>query len=65
MGPWVVAKQNIDRKELRDWDASARAWLCIADKVKKKQQSRCFLALDQFDLKMASRSGLYYGVIEV
>ncbi|KAL4777795.1 hypothetical protein BDW60DRAFT_202674 [Aspergillus nidulans var. acristatus] len=27
MVSWVVAKQQIIRKELRDWDASARAWL--------------------------------------
>jgi hypothetical protein len=34
MVSWVVAKQQIIRKELRDWDASARAWLCVADKIK-------------------------------
>jgi hypothetical protein len=65
MMSWMVAKQKIDRKELRDWDASARAWLCIADKVKEEQQNRFWLALDQFDLKMTNRSGLYDAVIEV
>jgi hypothetical protein len=65
MVSWMVAKQKIDRKELRDWDASARAWLCIADKVKEEQQSRFWLALDQFDLKVMSRSGLYDGVMEM
>ncbi|KAJ5937291.1 hypothetical protein N7454_004946 [Penicillium verhagenii] len=65
MMSWMVAKQKIDRKELRDWDASARAWLCLADKVKAEQQSRFWLALDQFDLKMTNRSGLYDAVIEV
>lgn len=65
MVSWMVAKQTIDRKELRDWDASARAWLCLADKVKEEQQSRFWLALDQFDLKMTNRSGLYDAVIEV
>ncbi|KAJ5108844.1 hypothetical protein N7456_005519 [Penicillium angulare] len=65
MVSWMVAKQKIDRKELRDWDASARAWLCLADKVKEEQQNRFWLALDQFDLKMTNRSGLYNAVIEV
>ncbi|KAL4997999.1 hypothetical protein BDV10DRAFT_185615 [Aspergillus recurvatus] len=65
MVSWVVAKQQISRKELRDWDASARAWLCVADKIKAVQQSRFWLAIDRFDLRVMNRSSTYDSVIEV
>lgn len=65
MVSWVVAKQQISRKELRDWDASARAWLCVADKIKSVQQSRFWLAIDKFDLRVINRSSTYDSVIEV
>jgi hypothetical protein len=65
MVSWVVAKQQISRKELRDWDASARAWLCAADKIKAGQQNQFLLAIDRFDLRVASRSSAYVSVIEV
>ncbi|KAL4951662.1 hypothetical protein BDW69DRAFT_169504 [Aspergillus filifer] len=65
MVSWVVAKQQISREELRAWDASARAWLCIADKVKADQQKQFWLAIDKFDMAVTSRSRTYDSVIEV
>ncbi|KAL4945780.1 hypothetical protein BDV06DRAFT_229957 [Aspergillus oleicola] len=65
MVSWVVAKQQISREELRAWDASARAWLCIADKVKADQQNQFWLAIDKFDMAVTSRSRTYDSVIEV
>lgn len=65
MVSWVVAKQQISREELRAWDASARAWLCIADKVKADQQNQFWLAIDKFDMAVTSRSRTYDSVVEV
>ncbi|KAL4788804.1 hypothetical protein BDV19DRAFT_395647 [Aspergillus venezuelensis] len=65
MVSWVVAKQQISREELRAWDASARAWLCIADKVKADQQKQFWLAIDKLDMAVTSRSRTYDSVIEV
>ncbi|KAL4743798.1 hypothetical protein BDV11DRAFT_201663 [Aspergillus similis] len=50
MVSWVVAKQQISRKELRDWDASARAGYAF------------WLAIDKFDLRVINRSRRPAGV---
>lgn len=36
----AAARQEIERKELAEWDASARSWLEIADKVKDREHRR-------------------------
>ncbi|KAL9117678.1 MAG: hypothetical protein Q9187_005783, partial [Circinaria calcarea] len=46
----AAAKQEITREQIREWDASARAWLRTADTVKKVQQKQLSLIVDNIKL---------------
>lgn len=42
----AAAQQELSRSQLRDWDASARAWLRVADDAKRKEQTQVRLIVD-------------------
>ncbi|KAK6850312.1 hypothetical protein PG995_014145 [Apiospora arundinis] len=37
VAPIAAAQQDFTRRELGEWDASARAWLAVADRLKEAQ----------------------------
>lgn len=59
----VAAKQQIDRAQLAEWDASARAWLRIADIAKNLQHKQLLLILGNLDKTVNSKPVLYDSVI--
>lgn len=59
----VAAKQQIDRAQLAEWDASARAWLRIADISKNLQHKQLLLILGNLDKTVNSKPVLYDSVI--
>ncbi|KAI0399439.1 hypothetical protein F4802DRAFT_602967 [Xylaria palmicola] len=59
----LAAGNDISRSDLFDWDASARAWLRVADQVMKKQQTQARLIIDNLDLPVNSKPNTYDSVI--
>ncbi|RYC58306.1 hypothetical protein CHU98_g7894 [Xylaria longipes] len=55
---------DISRSDLFDWDASARAWLRVADQVMKKQQTQAKLILDNLDIPVNTKPDTYNSVID-
>ncbi|KAI1127780.1 hypothetical protein F5Y10DRAFT_277882 [Nemania abortiva] len=60
----VAVKQQIDRSDLAEWDASARAWLRVADQCKSLQQKQLLLIIGNLDRKVNSKPGVYESVIK-
>jgi hypothetical protein len=60
----AAAQQEITRTRLAEWDASARAWLRTADKIKEKQQTQLRLVLDNIHLPVNSKQLVFSSVIE-
>lgn len=60
----LVSQEIIDRKDIADWDASARAWLRIADSVMKLQQTQLRLILDNISLPVNSKADCYESIME-
>ncbi|KAK3393477.1 hypothetical protein B0H63DRAFT_458306 [Podospora didyma] len=58
-----AASQPIPRDELREWDASVRAWLQTADSAMRKEHTQLKLILDNITLPVAAGGGLYADVI--
>ena len=58
-----AADQPIPREELRQWDASARAWLQTADSAMRKEYIQLKLILENITLPVASGVNLYADVI--
>ncbi|RYP24071.1 hypothetical protein DL765_000799 [Monosporascus sp. GIB2] len=58
-----AADQPISREELRQWDASARAWLQTADSAMRKEYTQLKLILKNITLPVASGVNLYTDVI--
>ena len=58
-----AAKQDISREQIREWDASARAWLRVADKIKAPQQKQMKLIVDNVDLKVNKKTATYESVL--
>ncbi|KAI3325817.1 hypothetical protein HD806DRAFT_521311 [Xylariaceae sp. AK1471] len=52
------------RSDLSDWDASARAWLRVADQVMTKQQTQAKLIIDNLDIPVNSKPDTYDSVID-
>lgn len=63
MRTMVAAKQQIDRAQLAEWDASARAWLRIADLAKNLQHKQLLLILGNLDKTVNSKPVLYDSVM--
>jgi hypothetical protein len=63
--PMLVAAQNdITSAELRDWDASARAWLSVADSIKYQQHTQVRLILQNIDVPVNAIQDTYESVIQ-
>lgn len=63
MAALMAAEQPIQRDELQQWDASARAWLQTADSAMKKEYIQLKLILQNISLPVTSGSTLYDSVI--
>ncbi|KAJ2986287.1 hypothetical protein NUW58_g5100 [Xylaria curta] len=55
----VAVKQQIDRSDLAEWDASARAWLRVADQCKSLQQKQLLLIIGNLDSRVNSKASVY------
>lgn len=60
----LAAKQEISRDQLGEWDASARAWLRIADAAKSLQQKQLLLIIGNMETLVNSKPVLYDSVIK-
>ncbi|KAL6918481.1 hypothetical protein FSST1_009976 [Fusarium sambucinum] len=60
----LAAKQEISRDQLGEWDASARAWLRIADTAKSLQQKQLLLIIGNMETLVNSKPALYDSVIK-
>lgn len=64
IGSIIAAKQEISREQLAEWDASARAWLRIADTAKRLQQKQLLLIIGNMEAFVNSKPVLYDSVIK-
>ncbi|KAI0454299.1 hypothetical protein F5B21DRAFT_524704 [Xylaria acuta] len=60
----VASKQQIDRSDLAEWDASARAWLRVADHCKSLQQKQLLLIIGNLDRQVNSKASVYDSVLK-
>lgn len=63
MAALMAAQQSIERDELQQWDASARAWLQTADSAMEKEYIQLKLILKNVSLPVTSGNSLYDKVI--
>ncbi|OJJ45239.1 hypothetical protein ASPZODRAFT_557669 [Penicilliopsis zonata CBS 506.65] len=59
----LVARESFQRRDLADWDASARAWLRVADNAKRVQQTQLRLILDNLSLPVNSKVETYESIM--
>jgi hypothetical protein len=64
MGALFAAQTGISRKELADWDASARAWLQVADDDKQLQQKQLLLIVRNISLPVNEMISTFSSVTE-
>jgi hypothetical protein len=57
-----ASRIELSRDDLAKWDASARAWLDIADQAMKKEQTRLLLLVDKTKLPIDVTPGVYHSV---
>ncbi|CAH0041276.1 unnamed protein product [Clonostachys rhizophaga] len=62
--PSSEASEPISWEEIREWDASARAWLRMADIAMKKNQTQFNLMLMDINVSISCANGLYADVIQ-
>ncbi|KAH6662832.1 hypothetical protein B0J14DRAFT_282630 [Halenospora varia] len=60
----LASQQTISRKELANWDASARAWLRRADEAKAHQQTQLMLIIKNVNLPVNNIGDTYESVIQ-
>ncbi|KAJ6779527.1 hypothetical protein PWT90_07848 [Aphanocladium album] len=60
----AASKNQISRSQLAEWDASARAWLSIADRFRYMQQKQLLLVLGNKDGHVNSKPVVYESVIK-
>ncbi|KAI7973311.1 hypothetical protein EIK77_000659 [Talaromyces pinophilus] len=60
----MVSRESFQRNELADWDASARAWLRVADSAMALQQTQVRLILDNITLPVNYKTDTYESIIE-
>ena len=60
----AAAKNTLSRQQLAEWDASARAWLHAADRVKAYEQKQLMLILDNIGQHVNSVQGTFESVIK-
>ncbi|KAH6871318.1 hypothetical protein B0T10DRAFT_417493 [Thelonectria olida] len=56
--------QNFSRDDIAEWDASARAWLNVADSVMRKEQTQLQLILDNLTMEVNSTKATYESVTD-
>ncbi|KAL8859797.1 MAG: hypothetical protein Q9178_003629 [Gyalolechia marmorata] len=59
-----AARQDLPRAQIAEWDNSARAWLQVADSVKKKQQIQLRLIVDNVQIPVNWKTDTYESVME-
>jgi hypothetical protein len=59
----AAAQSEISRSSLADWDASARAWLRTADKVKNNAQQQLMLIVANMNIPVSSDMMVFSSVI--
>ncbi|KAL9631380.1 MAG: hypothetical protein Q9204_004250, partial [Flavoplaca sp. TL-2023a] len=59
-----AAQQDLPRAQIAEWDDSARAWLRVADAIKKKQQKQLMLILDNIQVPVNAKTDTYESVME-
>ncbi|KAL8698815.1 MAG: hypothetical protein Q9224_001680 [Gallowayella concinna] len=59
-----AAHQDLPRAQIAEWDDSARAWLRVADGVKRKQQTQLMLILDNVQVPVNGKTDTYESVME-
>ena len=55
---------EVSREELAAWDASARAWLLAADRVKKLNQTQLRLIVDNLNIPVDQNMNVYTSVMQ-
>ena len=63
-GTLMATRQTISRKQLSEWDASARAWLRTADDAKRLEQKQLMLVINNLDIPVNQNMSVYNSVIE-
>ncbi|KAJ5785187.1 uncharacterized protein N7503_010399 [Penicillium pulvis] len=60
----VASQESFQRQHLADWDASARAWLRIADSAMARKQTQLHLIMDNISLPVNYKADTYESIIE-
>ncbi|KAL4733960.1 hypothetical protein BDV11DRAFT_213256 [Aspergillus similis] len=60
----IVSRESFQRNELAEWDASARAWLRVADAAMALQQTQVRLILDNIALPVNGKTDTYESIID-
>ena len=55
---------EVSREELAEWDASARAWLLAADRVKKFNQTQLRLIVDNLNMPINQNMNVFESVMQ-
>jgi hypothetical protein len=61
----AAAQVEITRQQLSSWDASARAWLTVADKARQRQQIQAMLLIKHSILPVSQKMNVQKSVMEV
>jgi len=59
----AAAQQELTRSQISEWDASARAWLRVADARKCRQQKQLMLILENIQSPVNKKTDTYSSVI--
>jgi len=59
----AAAQQELTRSQISEWDASARAWLRVADAAKCLQQKQLMLILENVQIPVNKKTETYSSVI--
>lgn len=60
---YMIAQQELTREQLANWDASARAWLRVADSVESRRQKQR-LILSNVNVSVNSRPTVWESVLK-
>ncbi len=64
MSTLMAVRQQLSRAQLAEWDASARAWLRIADNAKALQQKQLLLIIGNLTTLVNAKPHFYQNVVE-
>jgi hypothetical protein len=59
----AAAQQDMPRSELADWDASARAWIRVAERIKSREQKKLTLILNNIGIPVNKDEVVYSSVL--